>query len=382
MSPAAMRILHVVDNLDRGGLERVVCDLSTEQLRRGYDVAVYCLHTPGSLATGLRARGVQVLCGHKRRGADLRVILQLKRLTQGRGRALLHAHSMMPNYYACAARLLGGMSVAVVNTRHDMGSTIAGDRREKLYRLSVPLTRLAVMVSQSVMDRFVDSGVVPARKARLVLNGIHTDCPLALDPVQRAAARRLINLADDQFVVGCVGRLVQLKNHAAAIRAVARVMPVLPQLRLVLIGGGPLRDKLAMLASELGIAARVLLLGERNDTRELLPALDAFVMPSLTEGHSIALLEAMAAGLAIIATSVGGNAETVTHNRRGLLVPVNDDASIAAALTRLVCESGLKVRLGTEARQWAVEHVSVHSMADSYEAIYAEALGLPVSAGY
>jgi glycosyltransferase involved in cell wall biosynthesis len=376
MSLSGLHILHIVDSLDRGGLEHVVCDLSSEQLHRGCNVSVYCLHTPGSLAAGLAAKGVRVICGYKRSGADLRVMLELRRLMQGGGAALFHAHSMMPNYYACAARLLGGLSITVVNTRHDMGSTRPGDRREKLYRLSIPLTRLAVMVSQGVRDHFVGAGIVPASKARLVLNGIHTDCPLSGTPLQRAAGRRLLAVSDDQFVVGCVGRLVELKNHVAAIRAVARLAAVLPQLRLVLIGGGPLRERLGLLAHELGIADRVRFLGERNDARELLPGLDAFLMPSLTEGHSIALLEAMAAGLPIIATHVGGNPEIVSHEHTGLLVPVNDDACISAALSRLIGEVGLAAHLGAAARGWAVEHVSVHAMADAYEAVYAEALGL------
>jgi glycosyltransferase involved in cell wall biosynthesis len=300
---------------------------------------------------------------------------------RGSERALYHSHSMMPNYYACAARLLAGLSIPVVNTRHDMGSTRPGDLRETLYRLSVPLTRVAVMVSQTVRDRFVAGDIVPARKARVVLNGIHTDCPQVDVPLQRAAARRLLAAGDDQFVAGCVGRLVELKNHAAALRAVARQAEAIPQLRLVLIGGGPLRGNLEALARELGIADRVLFLGERNDTRELLPGLDAFLMPSLTEGHSIALLEAMAAGSSIIATRVGGNAEIVSHEHTGLLVAADDDESMSTALSRLVADRGFAARLGAEARSWALDHVSVRAMADAYQAVYAEALGHPPNAG-
>jgi glycosyltransferase involved in cell wall biosynthesis len=369
-------ILHIVDSLDRGGLERVVCNLSTEQLRRGHDVRVYCLHTLGNLAPGLEADGVRVICGYKRSGPDLGVVRELRQLMHGRQRALFHSHSMMPNYYACAARLLAGLSITVVNTRHDMGSTRPGDPREKLYRLSVPLTRLAVMVSQGVKERFVAAGTVPIRKARVVLNGIRTDCPQRTEPVQRAAARRLLEASDDQFVIGCVGRLVELKNHAAAIRNLARLAAGTAQPRLVLIGGGPLQGHLEALARQLGVDDRVRFLGERSDTRELLPGLDAFLMPSLTEGHSIALLEAAAAGLPIVATRVGGNPEIVKHERTGLLVPVDDEVSISAALGRLVGDRMFAAQLGAEARAWALEHVSVPAMADAYEAVYAEALGL------
>lgn len=375
MSLADLQVVHIVDNLDRGGLEHVVCDLSIEQMRRGCSVSVYCLHVPGSLAEGLAASGVRVLCGYKRRGPDLRVMLELSRLLRGSRRSLLHAHSMMPNYYACAARLLARLSIVVVNTRHDMGSTRPHDLRERLYRLSVPFTRLAVMVSQGVRDHFVGAGIVPARKARVVMNGIHTDCPQTTQQTQRAAARRRLSMDDEAFIVGCVGRLVELKNHASVVRALARAAAIQPRFRLVLIGGGPLRMELEQLVRDLGVADRVALLGERNDIRELLPGLDLFVMPSLTEGHSIALLEAMAAGCTVIATRVGGNSEVITHDRTGILVPPNDEDALCQAMLRLMDDRAHAARLAAEARAWAVKHVSVAAMTDGYEAIYAEALG-------
>jgi glycosyltransferase involved in cell wall biosynthesis len=374
MTPSTLQVVHVVDNLERGGLEHVVCDLAVEQLRRGYAVSVYCLHIPGALAAGLSARGVPVVCGYKRRGPDPRVMRQLGGLLRG-APALLHSHSMMPNYYACAARLLR-WSTVVVNTRHDMGSTRAKDLRERLYRLSVPLTRLAVMVSRNVRDHFIAAGIVPASKARLVLNGIHTDCPQCSDPLQRAAARQQLQVGAENFVYGCVGRLVPLKDHATAIRAFAEILVQQPRSRLALLGDGPLRAELEALATQLGVAPAMRFLGERNDIRTLLPGLDAFVMPSLTEGHSIALLEAMAAGSAVLATRVGGNPEIVEDGESGLLIAPRNPSQLAAAMRRLMDDRPLAARLSVAARLWAEQHVSVRAMADAYEAIYAEALGL------
>ena len=371
-----MRILHVVDSLDRGGLEQVVCDLSAEQVRRGHDVRVYCLLAPGSLVAEVQAHGVHVHCGYKRRGPDLGVVLELRKLMCGRQPSVMHSHSMMPNYYACAARLLAGFSITVVNTRHDMGSTIPGDRREKLYRLSVPLTSIAVMVSRGVKEHFVAAGIVPEKKARVVLNGIRTDCAQRNDPIARARARQMLAVEDGEFLAGCVGRLVELKNHTAAVCSVAQLAEAFPKLRLVLIGGGPLQSAIAALSQALGVADRVHLLGERSDVRNLLPGLDAFLMPSLTEGHSIALLEAAAAGLSIIATDVGGNSEIICHGQSGLLVPAANIDQIAAALTRVIKDGALAHRLGAAARQWTLKHVSVNAMTDAYEAVYAEALGI------
>jgi glycosyltransferase involved in cell wall biosynthesis len=355
----------------------VVCDLSAEQLRRGYQVSVYCLHTPGSLAAGLEAAGVRVSCGHKRIGPDLRVVRELRQLAKGRQRALLHSHSMMPNYYACAARLLAPLAITVVNTRHDMGSTRPDDPRERLYRLSVPLTRLAIMVSERVKERFVTAGIVPARKARVVLNGIRTDCPRLDEPAQRAEARRRLGIDGGQYAIGCVGRLVELKNHAAALRCLTKLAPGAPQPQLFLIGAGPLQRQLESLASELGLDSRVRILGERSDARDLLPGLDLFLMPSLTEGHSIALLEAAAAGLPIVATRVGGNPEIVDHERTGLLVPAGDEASMTAAVMRLFLDRKLASEMGAAARSWVTDHISVPAMANGYESVYAEAVGRP-----
>jgi glycosyltransferase involved in cell wall biosynthesis len=377
MSNGGVRLVHVVDSLDRGGLERVVCDLSSEQLRRGYDVRVYCLLSRGSLAAELESRGVRVVCGSKRLGPDFRVVRELRRLLRGSGRSVLHSHSMMPNYYACAARLLAGRSITIVNTRHDMGSTLPNDRRERLYRLSVPMTRLVVMVSERVKDRFLAGGIVPPRKARIVFNGIQTGAAQCAVPADRAEARRLLGAETGQFVVGCVGRLVELKNHAAVVRAVARLAAAYPALRLALIGEGPLRGRLVELGRELGVADRLTLLGERSDVRRLLAGLDAFVLPSLTEGHSIALLEAAAAGVPIVATKVGGNPEIVQDESTGLLVPADDGTAIAAALTRLIRDPSLGARLGANARTWALARVSVPAMADGYERIYVECLAPP-----
>jgi glycosyltransferase involved in cell wall biosynthesis len=345
-------------------------------LRRGHDVRVFCLHAPGSLAPQLQSSGVPVVCGYKRSGPDPRVVWALRNMRAPGQRTVFHSHSMMPNYYACAARLLAPGTITVVNTRHDMGSTRPGDLREKLYRLSIPLTRLAVMVSQEVLTRFVTARIVPAKKARVVLNGILTDCPQRSNAEQRHQARQTLGAADDELIAGCVGRLVELKNHAAALHSIAALSAEFPSLRLVLIGDGPLRPYLGALANQLGIGNRVKFLGERDDARALLPALDAFVMPSLTEGHSIALLEAAAAGCPIVATRVGGTPEIIGHTENGLLVAAGDNTALAASLGALLRDRTLAMQLGNAARAWALRSVSVQAMTDAYDRVYREALGI------
>lgn len=368
-------ILHVVDSLERGGLEHMVCDLALEQQRRGHIVTVYCLQVLGALAPTLQAAGIAVLGGHKKSGLDWQVVREIGREATRRRGTVVHTHSMMPNVYACIARLLRWFAFPIVCTRHDMGSQIPGDRRERLFRWSVPLTHRVIMVSQGVMDHFLGQRIVPPAKARIVLNGIRLDRPLRTDPEARALARRALGVSDDVRLLGCVGRLVPLKDHASAIRALALLThepSCAETLVLVIIGGGPLSSDLHALARQCGLSDRVIFLGERGDVSALLPGLDIFVMPSLTEGHSIALLEATAAALPIVATDVGGNAEIIRDGETGLLIAPAQPDALAAALRALLSDTDRAERIAQGARQWALDHVSVASMADAYESIYAE----------
>ena len=142
------------------------------------------------------------------------------------------------------------------------------------------------------------------------------------------------------------------------------------RVKLVLIGDGPLATELAARAASLGLGDRVVLAGAQSDIAGVLPAFDVFAQPSLTEGISIALLEAGASGLAIIASLVGGNAEIIRDGETGFLVPAADDRAMVAALDRLLADEGLRRRLGGAAASWVRGHASVEVMRDAYEAFY------------
>ncbi|MGY0196283.1 glycosyltransferase [Leptothrix sp. BB-4] len=365
-----MRLLHIVESLDRGGLERVVCDLAAEQFRRGHQVEVLCLFTRGEFAEELAATGVRVHQAGKRQGLDWATLATLRRTVRAGGHELIHTHNPVANYYAALAELTSWRSLPIVNTRHNMGARNPKDRREKLFRLSVARTAKVAMVSQQVSQKFIDTGVVPASKAAVVMNGIPLQRYHVADAAQRAAARAALGLPADALVIGTVGRLVGVKNHALLLQAVAPLKARHPGLVVAMIGDGPLRGELAALAQSLSLGDAVCFIGERPDVPQVIGAYDVFAMPSLSEGHSIALLEAASSGLAIVATAVGGNPEIVQDGRNGLLVPSQDAPALTAALDRLLGDATLRARLGGAARQWAVDEVSLDAMTDRYEALY------------
>jgi glycosyltransferase involved in cell wall biosynthesis len=168
--------------------------------------------------------------------------------------------------------------------------------------------------------------------------------------------------------------MVALKNHRALIEAMPALLAECPDLCLVLAGDGPLGAVLKEQAAALGVAQAVRFLGVRTDVSSILPAFDIFALPSLTEGLSIALLEACAAGLAIVASDVGGNPEIAQDGVRGLLFPVGDQARLQGALQSLLQDSTLRQRLGESARAWVCANGSIGAASQAYHDCYLAAL--------
>jgi glycosyltransferase involved in cell wall biosynthesis len=369
-----MHLLHVVESLARGGLERVVCDLVMEQARQGYKVEVFCIFSPGAFAAELQDAGIRVVSANKRSGPDLSVLMALRDASRSARHQVVHTHNPVANYYTCAAELTSWRRLPIVNTRHNMGASDPNDRREKLFRLSVARTAKVAMVSPQVSQRFIDQGIVPAAKAAVVMNGIPLQRYVRSNASTRASARAALSLQEDAFVIGSVGRLVRVKNHSLLLAAAAPMCLMHPRVKIVLIGHGDLREALQQQAQALGIASSVHLIGERPDIPQLLPAFDVFAMPSRSEGHSISLLEASAAGLPLVATAVGGNPEIVQQELTGLLVPSEDSAAFEAALSRMFLDEPGRLAFASQARLWAERTISVDAMTAKYEQLYLEAL--------
>ena len=363
------RVLHVVDSLERGGLERVVTDLAVMQRQQGYDVAVFSIKAPGALAQELERAGVPVLLGDKRSSADLRTLRALRRAVRDRQVDVVHAHNFMPTYYVAAATLGWGSRPAGVATCHDMGTRLAQRKLRWIMRWALARMTRVVMVGAQVHARYLEAGVVDTAKTLRILNGVALE-RFSQDAGARAQARRRLGLASHERVIGCVGRLVELKNHRVLIELLPQLLREFPDLRLVLVGDGPLRQLLEQQARESGVARQVVFAGEQSDVARLLPAFDVFALPSTTEGLSLALLEAAASGLAIVATAVGGNPEIIEHGRSGLLVASGDPEALAGALRSLLVQPALGEELGRAARAWVADHASLEAMFRSHDRLY------------
>ena len=365
-----MRISHVVENLNRGGLERVVIDLAKAQAAEGHDCQVVCLFEAGSLGHELVSAGIPVIDCAKRDGADPRATLRMRRAFASQRTEVLHSHNGVAHYYATLAAL--GLGVRrTVNTRHGMGSVNPQSRREWLFRQAMRLTDVAVAVSEAAGQRLIELGSAPARKLRIVPNGIHAGPFRERSDGDRARLAASLGLPPETQLVGFVGRLNSAKDLEGMVAAFSRVHARRRDAALVLAGEGEERAAVEAAVARAGIGDRVFLLGDRGDVPELLPAFSIFAMSSISEGYSIALLEACAGALPIAATRVGGNAEIVADGVNGLVVPPGDPEALAGAILQLLEDPARASAMGRAGRSWLLSNATFDVMASRYRAVYA-----------
>jgi L-malate glycosyltransferase len=368
--PTVCQVLH---GLTVGGAEVLAARLARGLADR-YRFVFACLDVLGPLGTELRAEGFPVEVLQRRPGIDFDCLRRLARLWRDEKVGLVHAHQYTPFFYALAARHWHGRP-PVLLTEH--GRWFPDYRRPKrvlFNRLMLRRTDRVVGVGEAVRRALVQNEGFPNHRVGVIYNGVD---PAAFNgqAIDRAAIRESIGVRCEDLVIIQVARLDHLKDHATAIRAVHRAAQQNPDIRLVLVGEGPEREKIQAEVDRLDLAERVRLVGTRHDVAELLRASDIFLLTSISEGIPVTILEAMAAGLPVVATRVGGVPEIVEDGQSGLLTAAGDDAALAGAIARLAADAGLRQRMGDFGRRRTQEQFSQERMHAAYQAAYEEMLG-------
>jgi glycosyltransferase involved in cell wall biosynthesis len=366
-----MRIAHVVENLNRGGLERVVIDLALAQKASGHDCTVVCLYEEGLLAGELRANGIPVDACRKGSGFDIGALRRMRALLRAHGVEILHSHNIIAHVYAAlASRGLGAQRF--LNTRHGRGVAPPGRGRLRLYGLSMRWTDRVVAVCEAARRNLAEHDRIPAAKLAVIPNGIHVERFAAASPAAHDAVASLLGVGAATKIVGCVGRLNWAKDLPTLIRAFAVLRRRGRDAVLVLIGDGSLREDLERVTADEGIADRVVFLGDRSDVCDLLAGFDVFAMSSVSEGYSIALLEASASALPIVATDVGGNAEIVSDRISGRIVQPGTPVSLADALDEMLADPARARAMGEAGMVRVRREGSVEAMVARYDELYSE----------
>ncbi len=364
------RIVHLLSSFGMGGQERVAFDLATSQLRAGCWVAALSMAPPpdGPLAAEFRAAGALVdRVARPRPGVDPLLIPRIARWLLQHDVELVHTHNRFALIYgAPAARLAGAR---VVHTKH--GNNPRGGKRLVAGNLAGRLVHAFVAVSPETAEFARKRREADERRLLVIPNGIELG-RFHPAPAGRDRVRRELGIDADAWVIGTVGRIAPEKNQALLVQAMAPLLG--PKVRLVIAGDGPLLTALTERVGSLGVAGSVHLLGARKDVPDILNALDTFALSSDTEGLPLVVPEAMATGLPVISTAVGGVPSVIDDGQTGFLVPKGDEQALRDRAAALRADPAASRAMGQRARSAAVTRFSAERMQRDYLDLYGRVL--------
>jgi sugar transferase (PEP-CTERM/EpsH1 system associated) len=363
-------VVHLIYRLDFGGLENLMVERINRMPAGAYRHAVVCLTDYTGFAKKISKPNVGLYALHKQPGLSLGTHAALYRLLRRLQPAILHSYNLSAIEYAPAA-LLAGVPVRI-NGAHgrDAADPHGRNRKHKLLRrLMVPFYDCCYANSADLLEWNRKVIGVPESKSRLLGNGIDTDKFHPRGPGDAAG-----HFGPGCTVIGTVGRVQDVKDHASLVDAFILLRERLPEqrerLRLAIIGDGPLLPAIRARVEAAGIAELVWLPGARSDVAEILRGLDLFAMSSIAEGTPGSALEAMASGLAVVGTRVGGLPEVIDDGVTGSVVPASSPAAMAAALERYVRDPALAAQHGAAGRERVQRHYNMAAMVAAYQSLY------------
>jgi glycosyltransferase involved in cell wall biosynthesis len=368
-------VVHAVLSLDSGGLERVVLDLTREGIGLGQRVAIVCLERPGCLAPEAEALGARVVCVQKRTGLRPSTIGRVRSVLRELAPDIIHTHQLGLLLYTGPAA-----SCPIVHTEHGRSSDLRR-RRRWIGRLAVFHAARFFCVSRDVANEAMAYRIAPHRKVHVIPNGI--DLTRFEGHDGREAARSTLGIPAGAPVIGTVGRLDPLKQQDLLIRAFRGVRSRVNDAHLLIVGDGPLRRDLHEQATALGLDGCVHFAGYQACPELYLQAMDVFALTSRSEGMPLAVLEAWATSLPVVATRVGGLPEMMGDDQAGVLVDPGDEQALVGTLIETLGDPGHRRRMGAAGRLRVESLYSLHRMAFDYQRHYLKLLesrGRPIDA--
>lgn len=362
---AAPLVVHLIYRFDFGGLETLVAECINRMPARQYRHAIVCLTGYTDFAKKISRDDVQIIALDKPPGLALGTHLKLWKLLRSLKPAVLHSYNLAAVEYACTAALAGVPVRVHAEHGRDAADPHGLNRKHNLLRRGVtPFIDRYIPVSADLQRWLRQVVGVPDAKTLLIANGVDTE---RFAPRERGYQR-------SEFVIGTVGRIQDVKNHSGLIDAFLLLRTMLPEhaarLRLAIIGDGPLLPRIREKVEAAGLQDVVWLPGSRTDIAERMADFDVFALPSIAEGTPVTILEAMACGLPVVASRVGGIPEVVQEGVTGLMPPPSDAEALARALAVYVQDPQLAARHGAAGRERVEKSNSIAAMVAGYAGLY------------
>jgi glycosyltransferase involved in cell wall biosynthesis len=358
------RILHLIPALDRSGAAKQLRLLATGLLRSGFDVHVCALGSGGPTADALCTSGIRPKILEKRWTFDLRLLWDLKRLADHLRPDVIHAWGDSANAYGLAAAKSGGVKclVACFHSTEPAASSLQFHVDRAVGRQSAGLTA----GSRGVRDFYVQNGL-PEEKFKIIPGAVELPSP---PTASRQQILDELELPGNSRLIGLVGRLTLHHRVKDAIWAADLLKVVRKDVHLLIFGDGPHRNRLQMYREQVRIADHVHFLGHRGDLPRFLPHFDLLLSTGDCEGRSNSTLEAMAAGVPVVAADIPGTRDLMAHNETGLLVPVGNRPGFAREAHRILEKPDLAGQLGQAARERVQKEFTVVKLVENYVEMY------------
>ena len=357
-----MRILQICSAREIGGGERHLADLANALARRGHEVfAALSLASP--VRAELRSLATDMIIELPMRNSlNLASAVKLSRFVREQRIEIVHAH--VARDYPLAALATGRSKARLVLTRHVLFPL------NRIHKLTLRRTARVIAVSRAVAESLNSQRIFAAERIVTIYNGIDVD---------KFAGTAKDSATDRKLRLGMVGHIAPIKGQEDFLRAAAIVQAGRDDVEFIIAGedkshSGENRDALEKLISDLKMDGRLLLIGWVDDVPNLLSTLDLFVSPARSEPFGLSIVEAMAAGVPVVATASEGAREIIEDNQTGRLVPVGDAEAMAMSITHLLNDSAERKRLADNARISVHEHFSLEKMVERTEQVYAAAL--------
>ena len=369
-------IVHIIHRLDVGGLENGLVNLLNNLPESKYRHAIVCLTESSDFAKRIKRKDIDIYELHKREGNDLRMFWRLWKLLRKIKPFAVHTR----NISALESGVVAALAGVKIRIHGEHGRDIydlhgKNKKHRFLRRICSPFLHRFIALSKDLEQWLIKDIGISRKKVVQLYNGVNTDRFTSTNgesEFQPDLPAGFDN--EDSIIIGTVGRLEQVKDQLTLVKAFIKLLDLMPadrsRLKLILIGDGSCRSMLKEQIQQADIGENVWVAGNREDVPQMLRKMDVFVLPSLGEGISNTILEAMASGLPVVATRVGGNPELVDDGVTGKIVPSADASAMADALSEYIRDINKIKKHGDAGRARVEEIFSLSAMVRRYECIY------------
>ncbi len=362
-----IKILHLTYDMAIGGTEQVIRQLVENTNPETFDVSILCLENRiGDMGQELIKQGVNIQCLNRQEGFDIKLIKSIRTYVIKHNIDILHCHQYTPYSYGILASIF--THTKVIFTEHGRFYPDVSSWKRKLINPFLALiTDKITSISEATKQALVHYESLPENKIQVIYNGV---IDLSDRIYDNKALQKKHNISADHLVLGTISRLDPIKNHQMMLEAFSKIHQQYPYVKLLIVGDGELRETLEELCDKLAITEQVIFTGFIIEPQKYLNIMDIFLLPSLSEGTSMTLLEAMSFSKPCIVTNVGGNPEIVSHNKTGLVVPNEDCSALVKACVSLINDSDRRQQLAIAGRQRYEQLFSVDMMMRQFESLY------------